>query len=55
MRRTFRQYNYHPRNMLVIPTVEGLLDKHFPDEKRPKLIDLEKNAALGLHCGHQVI
>ena len=34
---------------------DQLLAKHFPGVAYPPLLELEKNAALGLHFGHPLI
>ncbi len=43
------------RQYLVINELEAILDRRFPDEVRPSLLELEKNASLALHFGHPLI
>lgn len=40
------------RNWYMLGSIERILDKHFPGETRPSLLELERNASLGLHFGH---
>ena len=39
------------RRIYVFGLLEDLLDKHFPDEKRPSLLDLERNDSLVFDMG----
>ncbi len=43
------------RNLFILSQVNGLLDKHFPGEIRPSLLDLEKNASLAMSFGHPLL
>jgi len=43
------------RNWYVVGRFESLLRKHFPEEVRPTILELEKNAALGFSFGHPLI
>lgn len=38
-----------------MPKVDKLLDKHFPGEERPSLIELEKNMSLAFSFAHPFI
>jgi hypothetical protein len=40
------------RDNVLLTKLENLLDKHFPAEKRPALLELEKDVALGMSFGH---
>ena len=48
-------YSLFSRNLYAISLADQLLAKHFPGESYPPLLELEKNAALGLHFGHPLI
>ena len=43
------------RNTIILNGVNTLLDKHFPGEARPNLLDLEKNISLAFTFGHAFI
>ena len=43
------------RNVYVISKAEELLDKHFPGEVRPSLLDLEMNASVAFGFGHPLL
>ena len=43
------------RNTIILNGVNGLLDKHFPGETRPTLLELEKNISLAFTFGHPFI
>ena len=43
------------RNTIILNGVNSLLDKHFPGETRPNLLDLERNISLGFSFGHPFI
>lgn len=47
------QYGF--RDFYVLGKVDKLLDKHFPGEIRPSLIELERNATLALAFSHPLI
>ena len=40
------------RNYYMVGKVESLLDKHFPGEERPSLLELETNVAAGMGFTH---
>ena len=40
------------RDYFLLNKVEALLDKHFPGEVRPSLLDMEKNATATLAFTH---
>ncbi len=39
----------------MMKEVDAFVDRHFPGSKHPPLLEIEKNAALGLHFGHPLI
>jgi hypothetical protein len=39
------------RDLYVYPKLEEILDQKFPNEKRPSLQELERNAGLALQVG----
>ena len=43
------------RNTIILNGVNGLLDKHFPGETRPTLLELERNISLAFTFGHPFI
>ena len=43
------------RNIIILKGVNDLLDKHFPGETRPNLLDLEKNVSVAFSFGHPLI
>ena len=43
------------RNMFIHSKVNALLDKHFPGEDRPSLLELERNASAAFSFGHPLI
>jgi hypothetical protein len=43
------------RDYYILSRVNALLDKHFPGEPRPDLLELERSASLALHFGHPAI
>lgn len=43
------------RNYYLVPKVEKILDEMLPGEERPSVLELEKDASLTLHYGHQFI
>ena len=43
---------HNMRNYYMVGRVESLLDKHFPGEDRPSLLELERNAAAALGFTH---
>ncbi len=43
------------RDYYVMSKLEGILDKHFPGEERPSLLELEKNVSVAFHYGHPMI
>jgi len=43
------------RNTIILNGVNNLLDKHFPGEARPNLLDLERNISLAMTFGHPFI
>ncbi len=43
------------RNTKILAMQESLLDRHFPGEPRPPLLELEARASLGLHVGHPLL
>ena len=43
------------RNFMILRDVNGLLDRHFPGEIRPNLLDLEKNVSVVFSFGHPFI
>jgi glucuronosyltransferase len=51
-------YHYVFRDWIMIPKLEDILDKHFPDDPRPgrpSLIALEREAALAFQFGHHML
>ena len=40
------------RDYYILNQVDTLLDKHFPEEERPSLLDMERNAAAGFGFTH---
>ena len=43
------------RNWYILGSLEAMIDEHVKDaprSSRPALLDLERNASLGLHFGH---
>ena len=43
------------RNFIMIRNANLLLDKHFPGEMRPDLLELEKNVSVAFSFGHPLI
>ena len=43
------------RNIVMLKQSNQILDKHFPGEIRPNLLDLEKNASVAFSFGHPLI
>lgn len=43
------------RDFYMLPKVDAMLDKHFPGEPRPSMLDLERNASVGLQFGHPLL
>ena len=43
------------RNFMILRDVNGLLDRQFPGEIRPNLLDLEKNVSVVFSFGHPFI
>ena len=43
------------RKIFIVRELEAILDEHFPNEQRPPLLELEKNASLALQFGHPLI
>ena len=43
------------RNFMILRDVNGLLDRNFPGEIRPNLLDLEKNVSVVFSFGHPFI
>ena len=43
------------RNMYILRQVDGLLDRHFPRQSRPSLLDIEKNVSIAFSFGHPLI
>ena len=43
------------RNYFILNSVDELLDKHFPGEARPSILELEKNVSLAMSFGHPLI
>ncbi len=39
----------------MVSKIDEILDRHFPGERRPPLLELEKNASLALSFGHPFI
>lgn len=39
----------------MLPKVDALLDKHFPGERRPGLLEMEANTSLAFAFGHPLI
>ncbi len=55
---SFVVYQYFFRDMYILPKMEALVDKHFPDDPRPgrpSLLELESNAALAIDFGHPLL
>lgn len=48
-------FHYFGRNYYILNKINAILDKHFPGQDRPCLIELEKNTSLVLHIGHPLI
>ena len=48
-------FHYGMRDYYGLGQVNKLLDKHFPGEERPSLLDLERNASVGFGFGHPLI
>ena len=46
---------YGMRNYYILGKVDELLDKHFPGEDRPNLLDLERNASAAFAFTHPFI
>lgn len=42
-------------NTIMMSRVNALLDKHFPGEERPSILDLEKNTSVAFTFGHPLI
>ena len=47
--------HYGLRDYYILGKVDKLLDKHFPGEERPSLIDLERNTVVAFGFGHPLI
>ena len=43
------------RNIVMVRNANLLLDKHFPGETRPDLLELEKNVSVAFSFGHPLI
>jgi len=43
------------RNFFILRDVNGLLDRHFPGEQRPNLLDIERNVSVAFSFGHPFI
>lgn len=43
------------RNIVMLRNANLLLDKHFPEEHRPSLLELERNVSLAFTFGHPLI
>ena len=48
----FTNFMHTMRNYFLLNKVEALLDKNFPGEERPSLLDLESNASATLAFSH---
>ena len=57
VKNTFASYffEYALRNFLMVRNANLLLDKHFPGESRPDLLQLEKNVSVAFTFGHPLI
>lgn len=54
---TFGNFAFHKvlRNYYMIGSDRAILQKHFPDEEIPDLIELEKTASLSMSFGHPLL
>lgn len=47
--------HYGFRDYFILSKVDTLLDKHFPGEERPSLLDMERNASVAFEFSHPFI
>ena len=48
-------FHYLVRDYFILGKVNDLLDKHFPGEERPSILDMERNASVAFAFGHPLI
>ena len=48
-------FHYGMRDYYILGKVNELLDKHFPNEKRPSILEMERNATVAFGFTHPLI